>query len=93
VVLHGCRIGDGVLIGISSILLNNSRVEDECIIGAGSLVTEGARLKGGSLYYGRPARFVRKLKPAEIKMNYYWAKKYAGLAEIHQRGLILEAAF
>jgi len=93
VVLHGCRVGNGVLIGISSILMNNSRVGDDCIIGAGSLITEGAILKGGSLYYGRPARFVRKLKASEIKMNYYWSKKYAELAEIHKKGLIREASF
>ena len=93
VVLHGCRVGNGVLVGISAILMNNARVEDDVVIGAGSLITEHAHLKGGSLYFGRPAKFIRKLKPAEIKMNYYWAKKYAWLAEIHAKGLIQEASF
>jgi len=93
VTLHGCRVGKGTLIGIGSVLLNNVTVGTDCVIGAGSLVTEGSRLKSKSLYYGRPAKFIRKLRLSEIKMNYYWAKKYAKLAEIHNQGLIRESTF
>ena len=41
VMLHGCRIGDGSLIGIGSTILNNARIGNDCLVGAHSLVTEG----------------------------------------------------
>jgi len=91
ITLHGSKIGNGVLIGIGAIILNGSVIGDECLIGAGSLVTEGMKLKKGGLYFGRPAKFIRKLKATEIKATIAWAKKYARLAEIHQQGLIREA--
>ena len=39
VMLHGCTIGNRVLVGMGSILLDGVVVEDDVIIGAGSLVS------------------------------------------------------
>ena len=55
VMLHGCTIGDGSLIGIQSILLNGARIGKNCLVGAGSLVTEGKTFPDGMLIVGRPA--------------------------------------
>lgn len=64
-VLHGCRLGDEVLIGIGAIVLNGAVIPDGCLIGAGALVPEGKTLEPGCLYVGVPARKVRALDAEE----------------------------
>lgn len=66
VMLHGCTIGDGSLIGIQSVILNNARIGKNCLVGAGSLVTEGKEFPDNSLILGRPAKVVRTLTVDEI---------------------------
>ncbi|MGC6399622.1 gamma carbonic anhydrase family protein [Sphingomonas sp. FW199] len=63
-VLHGCTIGDRVLIGMGAIVLNNAHIPDDCIVGAGALVTEGKTFEPGTLIVGSPARPVRPLNDA-----------------------------
>ena len=65
VTVHGCTIGDRVLVGIGAIVLDGAVVEDEVMIGAGSVVTPGKRLASGGLYLGNPARRVRELTETE----------------------------
>lgn len=64
--LHGCRIGDGSLIGSQSIVLNRARIGRQCLVGAGSLVTEGKQFPDGVLIVGRPAKVLRELTNEEI---------------------------
>lgn len=61
VMLHGCTIGDGSLIGIGAIVLNGAKIGKGCIVGAGSLVTEGKEFPDGSMILGSPAKVVREL--------------------------------
>ncbi len=62
--LHGCTVGDGCLVGMSSTLLDGAVLEPGCFLGAGSLVTPGTVLPGGMLCHGRPARPVRPVDDA-----------------------------
>ena len=66
VILHGCEVGDGTLIGMGSILMDLSKIGKHCLVGAGSLVTEESVFEDGWLIYGRPAKAVRKLTDQEI---------------------------
>ena len=66
VMLHGCSIGDGSLVGIQSILLNGAKIGRNCLVGAGSLVTEGKEFPDGVLIMGRPAKVVRALTSEQI---------------------------
>ena len=66
VMLHGCRIGNRVLIGNGAIVLDGAVVEDDVLIGAGALITPGKRLQSGFLYTGSPARQARPLRQSEI---------------------------
>ena len=66
VTVHGCVVGNRVLIGIGSVVLDGVVVEDDVMIGAGSVVTPGKRLAAGGLYLGNPARRARELTPAEV---------------------------
>jgi carbonic anhydrase/acetyltransferase-like protein (isoleucine patch superfamily) len=64
--LHGCTIGDGSLIGIKAVLLNQSVIGRNCLVGACSLVTERKRFADESLIMGAPARHARALTPEEV---------------------------
>lgn len=76
VILHACHIGDRVLIGMGSILLDKVVVENDVFIAAGSLVTPGKTLQSGWLYAGQPAKPLRELKPAELENLRYSAAHY-----------------
>ena len=78
--LHGCTIGNRVLVGMGSIVLDDAVVEDEVVIGAGSLVPPRKRLKSGFLYMGSPAVAVRELTDAERAHFLYSAAHYVKLA-------------
>lgn len=87
VCLHACTVKDQALIGIGSIVLDGAVIGEGTILGAGSLVTHNQKLKPGSLYFGRPAKFVRKLSRKEISGLKKWALRYVGYAQNHESGL------
>ncbi len=83
VMLHGCTIGNRILIGMGSTIMDGAVVEDEVIIGAGSLVPPGKRLESGILYVGRPVKQVRPLTENEIAFFPYSASNYVKLKDQH----------
>jgi len=83
VTLHGCTIKDQSLIGIGSIVLDGAVIGEATVLGAGSLVTQGQKLKSGALYFGRPAKFIRRLSRREIAGLKQWALRYVHYAADH----------
>lgn len=79
VCLHGCTIGNRVLVGIGSVVLDGVVVEDEVVIGAGSLVPPGKRLESGFLYLGSPCKKSRPLTDSEKQFFTYSAQNYVKL--------------
>jgi carbonic anhydrase/acetyltransferase-like protein (isoleucine patch superfamily) len=61
VMLHGCTIGEGSLIGINAVVLNGAIVGKNCLVGANALVTENMVIPDGSLVLGSPAKVVKQL--------------------------------
>lgn len=61
VMLHGCTIGDGSLIGMGATVLNGARIGKGCLIGAGALITENKVIPDFSLVMGAPGKVVRTL--------------------------------
>ena len=66
VMLHGCKIGRGSLIGIGSIVLNGAVIGEECLVGANTLIPEGKEYPPRSLVLGSPGRVVRQLTDEDI---------------------------
>ncbi|MHB1606883.1 MAG: gamma carbonic anhydrase family protein [Leptospirales bacterium] len=73
VILHGCTLGNRILVGMGSIIMDAARIGDDVIIGAGSLVTEQTVIEPGTLALGSPARIKRKLTQEERD----WLKRSA----------------
>lgn len=80
VMLHGCTIGNRVLIGMAAIIMDGAKVEDEVVVGAGTLVPPGKTLESGYLYLGSPVRQVRPLTDKELNYFHYTSKRYVDLA-------------
>jgi carbonic anhydrase/acetyltransferase-like protein (isoleucine patch superfamily) len=87
VMLHGCTIGDGSLIGIGAIVLNGARIGKNCLVGAGSLVTEGKEFPDGSMIMGTPAKVMRELTPEQIQGLGKSAQNYVENARRYKAGL------
>jgi carbonic anhydrase/acetyltransferase-like protein (isoleucine patch superfamily) len=87
VMLHGCTIGDGTLIGIQAVVLNNAKIGRNCIVGAGSVVTEGKEFPDNSLIIGAPAKVVRTLDEATVQKLALNAEHYVENAKRFARGL------
>ncbi len=66
-IIHGCEIGDNVLIGMGAIILNGAKIGDNSIVGAGSLVTQGKIYPPNSLIFGSPAKRIRDLNAEEVQ--------------------------
>lgn len=79
--LHGCTIGNRVLVGIGSTILDGAIVEDNVVIGAGTLVPPGKTLKSGYMYMGSPCKQVRPLKDSESAFFTYSANNYVALKD------------
>ncbi len=87
VMLHGCTIGDGSLIGIGAVVLNHARIGKGCLVGARSLVTEGKSFPDGSMIMGSPAVVVRTLSPEQIAGLGRIAEHYVANARRFRAGL------
>ena len=83
VMLHGCTVGNRILIGMGSIVMDGAVVEDDVIIGAGSLVPPGKRLESGFLYVGSPVKQIRELTDKERAFFTYSAANYVKLKDLH----------
>ncbi|MEG0965721.1 MAG: gamma carbonic anhydrase family protein [Pseudomonas sp.] len=83
VMLHGCTLGNRILVGMGTTIMDGAVVEDEVIIGAGSLVPPGKRLESGFLYVGSPVKQARALSEKERAFFPYSASNYVKLKDQH----------
>jgi carbonic anhydrase/acetyltransferase-like protein (isoleucine patch superfamily) len=81
--LHGCRVGNRVLVGMCATVMDGAEVENDVVIAAGALVTSGKRLRRGYLYAGSPAREIRALSEREMNYFSYVANNYVKLKDQH----------
>ncbi|KZX81062.1 gamma carbonic anhydrase family protein, partial [Oleiphilus sp. HI0009] len=77
--LHGCTIGDRVLVGMGAIIMDGATVEDDVVVAAGSIVAPGKTLESGFVYRGSPAKKVREISEKARKFFTYSANNYVNL--------------
>lgn len=82
-ILHGCTIGDRVLVGMGATVMDGAIVDEDVVIAAGALITPGKHLRSGHLYAGSPAREVRPLNEKEMAYFCYSANNYVKLKDQH----------
>ena len=87
VVLHGCTIEDGALIGMGSIVMNGARIRRGCVVGAGAVITEGKEFPERSLIIGAPARAIRTLEPEQVEAMTRGAGFYVANGARFKKGL------
>jgi len=76
VILHGCTIGEGSLIGMGATLMNGVRIGKGCIVGANALIPEGKEFPDYSLIIGAPAKVVRTFSEEQGKAIAMSAETY-----------------
>jgi len=79
-IVHACTIGDQVLVGMGSAILDGAVIGEQSLVGAGALVTPGTQIPPGSLVLGAPGRVVRELTPQERADQKTLAEKYVRTA-------------
>lgn len=79
--LHGCELGNRILVGMGAIIMDGVIVEDDVFIGAGTLVPPNKRLESGYLYVGNPMQKKRPLKESEIAFLKQSAVNYVVLKD------------
>ncbi len=91
-VLHGCTLGNRVLVGIGAKVLDRAVVPDDVVIGAGALVPEGARLESGYVYLGVPARRARPLRDDERQRIAQGAGHYVQKGALYRQARQVQGA-
>ena len=87
VMLHGCTIGDGSLIGMNAVILNGAKIGKACIVGANALVTENTEIPDGSMVLGSPAKVVRQLSEKNQALLKKGAEHYIANSERYKSKL------
>ncbi len=87
-IVHGCTIGDNVLIGMGAMVMNGARIGNDCLIGAGALVPEGREVPPGSLVVGIPGKVARPLSADEIARNRASAAHYVANWKRYRKGFM-----
>jgi len=87
VMLHGCTIGDGSLVGIGSIVLNGAKIGKGCLVGANTLITENKEFPDGSMIVGSPGKVVRMLLPEQSRALALGAAHYVANWQRYARDL------
>ena len=81
--LHGCTIGNQVLIGMKAMVMDGVVIEDKVIVAAGALIPPGKTLESGYMYVGSPAKKARLLTAKELRFFPYTASNYVKLKDQH----------
>ncbi len=84
--IHGCTIGDRVLVGMGATILDGAEIGDDCIIGAGALILQRTKIPPRSFVVGAPAVIKREVQEHEVQRILMSAIHYAELAQEYAEG-------
>ena len=86
--IHGCTLEDHSFVGLGAIVMDGCVIETDAMLAAGAMLTPGKRIPRGQMWAGRPAAYVRDLRPEEIARNRAGAAGYVELAQVHRREVL-----
>jgi carbonic anhydrase/acetyltransferase-like protein (isoleucine patch superfamily) len=90
VMLHGCGIGDGSLMGVGAVVLNGATIGRNCLIGAKALIPEGKSIPDNSLVLGVPGKVVREVTAEHLALMRAHAEHYVHNWQRYRRDLRAE---
>jgi carbonic anhydrase/acetyltransferase-like protein (isoleucine patch superfamily) len=85
--VHGCVLHDRAFVGLGSIVMDGCEIESDAMLAAGAMLTPGRRIRCGQLWAGRPAKYVRDLRPEELAGQRSGVAHYVALAKAHAEAL------
>lgn len=85
--VHGCILEDRAFVGLGAIVMDGCVIESDAMLAAGAMLTQGKRIESGQLWAGRPARYVRDLRPDEVDGMRLGVAHYVALAKRHKEAL------
>lgn len=86
-VIHGAIIGENVLIGMNSVIMDEVIIGKNCIIGALSFVKAGENIPEKSLVAGNPAKIIKTLDEDTILWKTEGTRLYQQLPEMCYQSL------
>jgi carbonic anhydrase/acetyltransferase-like protein (isoleucine patch superfamily) len=94
VTLHGCTIEDTCLIGMGSVILNNSKIGRGSIVAAGTVIAENVIIEPNSLVMGVPGKVRKRLNPGDEEAILRYARNYLDYTRtyLQERRLKIENA-
>ncbi|MDP6175385.1 MAG: gamma carbonic anhydrase family protein, partial [Rhodospirillales bacterium] len=78
-IIHGATLEDGAFVGMQAVVLDGARVKTGAMVAAGALVAPGKTVETGQVWAGRPAKYMRDLKPEEIAHRPIGSENYRKL--------------
>jgi carbonic anhydrase/acetyltransferase-like protein (isoleucine patch superfamily) len=85
--VHGCVLHDRAFVGLGSIVMDGCEIESDAMLAAGAMLTPGRRIASGQLWAGRPAKYVRHLRPEELAGQRGGVAHYVALAKAHAEAI------
>ena len=85
-ILHGCEIGNDVLVGMGATILNGARIGEGSLIAAGAVVLEGAQIPSRSLVAGVPGKVRRPSTDDEFAHILKNGRDYVALSARYASG-------
>ncbi len=89
---ESCSIGDGSLIGMNAVILQNARIGKECVVAANAVVVEGAEIPDHSLVAGVPGKVKKQLDGSAAEWVRRGGQHYIELARSYREDHIGEAS-
>ncbi|MBH3426130.1 phenylacetic acid degradation protein PaaY [Pseudomonas alkylphenolica] len=87
-VLHGCRIGEDVLVGMNAVVMDNAEIGPRSFVAATTFVKAGFRCDEQSLVLGAPAQVKRRLSDEEVAWKRAGTEEYQRLAQRCLQGMV-----
>jgi carbonic anhydrase/acetyltransferase-like protein (isoleucine patch superfamily) len=81
--VHGCTLHDRAFVGLGAIVMDGCEIGSDAMLAAGAMLTQGKTIPSGQLWAGRPAKYVRDLRPDDVARMHEGVAHYTALAKRH----------